>query len=113
MFSAFLEQHTQQQEQQAQDAAERAASSHELIPAGVDPDSETVMVDVEEPSPEAQAAQAQAAPAVTPTEYRLRTAEALVEKLKQKAAKDNCKIRYTGVGAVKMLSVIRNVCRCF
>lgn len=108
MFSAFLEQHTQQQEQQAQDAAERAASS-QLIPAGVDPDSETVMVDVEEP--EAQAAQA--APAVTATEYRLRTAEALVEKLKQKAAKDNCKIRYTGVGAVKMLSVIRNVCRCF
>jgi hypothetical protein len=105
MFSAFLEQHTQQQEQQAQDAAERAASS-QLIPAGVDPDSETVMVDVEEPAPEA-------APAVTPTEYRLRTAEALVEKLKQKAAKDNCKIRYTGVGAVKMLSVIRNVCRCF
>ena len=108
MFSAFLEQHTQQQEQQAQDAAERAASS-QLVPAGVDPDSETVMVDVEEHSPEAQAAQA----AETPTEYRLRTAEALVEKLKQKAAKDNCKIRYTGVGAVKMLSVIRNVCRCF
>lgn len=108
MFSAFLEQHTQQQEQQAQDAAERAASS-QLIPAGVDPDSETVMVDVEEPEDQA----AQAEPAVTATEYRLRTAEALVEKLKQKAAKDNCKIRYTGVGAVKMLSVIRNVCRCF
>ena len=107
MFSAYLEQHTQQQEQQAHDAAERAASS-QLIPAGVDPDSETVLVDADEPSPEAQAA-----PAVTPTEYRLRTAEALVEKLKQKAAKESCKIRYTGVGASKMLSVIRNVCRCF
>lgn len=97
----------QQQEQQAQDAAERAASS-QLIPAGVDPDSDTVLVDVEEPSPADQAA-----PAGTPTEYRLRTAQALVETLKKKAAKDNCKIRYTGVGAVKMLSVIRNVCRCF